>query len=333
MENVTAVITQERAKISCNFEQVKNAIEDTLSEYKGAVFTEESKPAAKKEVAKLRKDKKYFQDNLRDAKKVYMEPWDNFEVQAKELIAMYDEPINHINGQIQEFEENRIAKKKELIAQIYEELVTNGSELSSYIPLVRIYNQKWENATKKENEIRKEISDIAEKTQRDINTISSMGSEAVLKALDMYHARLDLNEAITYINSYEQQKREILEREHARKRAEEEERIRREERERMMAEQRAREEQERLLRQAEAEREETEAKHARESEEVQKNAVESRPADDWGVGFLPEDSDELPFEQPVTITAFYRVVATAEELEQVEMAFNSIGIYFERRDA
>ena len=41
--------------------------------------------------------------------------------------------------------------------------------------------------------------------------------------------------------------------------------------------------------------------------------------------------DELPFEQPSTVTAFYRVVATPTELEEVEMAFNSIGIYFERR--
>ena len=44
------------------------------------------------------------------------------------------------------------------------------------------------------------------------------------------------------------------------------------------------------------------------------------------------DDNNLPFEQPTTITAYYRVVATVEELEAVETAFNSIGIYFERRD-
>ena len=42
--------------------------------------------------------------------------------------------------------------------------------------------------------------------------------------------------------------------------------------------------------------------------------------------------DELPFEQPHTQSVFYRVVVTPEELEQVEMAFNSIGIFFERRN-
>ena len=44
------------------------------------------------------------------------------------------------------------------------------------------------------------------------------------------------------------------------------------------------------------------------------------------------NDDNLPFEQPTTITAYYRIVATPEELEAVETAFNSIGIYFERRD-
>ena len=54
MENITAIITQESAKISCNFEQVEAAITKKLAEYKGAVFTEDGKAIAKKEVASLR---------------------------------------------------------------------------------------------------------------------------------------------------------------------------------------------------------------------------------------------------------------------------------------
>ncbi len=321
MGNTTVVITQERAKISCNFEQVEEAIENILSEYKGAVFTEESKPEAKKEVAKLKKDKKAFQDNLRDAKKVYMGPWNEVETRAKKLIAMYDEPINHISGQIQELEENRIAKKRELIAQIYEELVTNGSEIGSYIPLVRIYNQKWENATKKESEIRKEISEIAGRIQKDINTINSMESEAVPKALDMYYASLDLNEAISYINSYEQQKREILEREQARKRAEEEGRIRREERERMMAEQRAKEEQERMLRQAEIEREEA-ARHAEQEKAEAIEKAKEEVANEVIESLIPAPGDDTELYE-------YRFYLSKDGKEKLEMYLDSVGIDWE----
>ena len=92
------------------------------------------------------------------------------------------------------------------------------------------------------------------------------------------------------------------------KRRAEEERIRKEERERIKEEERIRKE---------------------EREKAEQAAV-----NEAAQGFFAEEADdELPFEQPTTITAFYKVVATPEELEEVEMAFNSIGIYYTRRDA
>ena len=46
-----------------------------------------------------------------------------------------------------------------------------------------------------------------------------------------------------------------------------------------------------------------------------------------------EDGDDLPFPQPQTVTMWYKIIAAPDELEQVEMAFNSLGVYFERRQA
>ncbi len=83
MEEIRAIITQEGARIQCNFEQVEKAIQDTLAEYKGAVFTEDSKAYAKKHVARLRAQKKELQDNLREEKKKYMRPWDELEAREE----------------------------------------------------------------------------------------------------------------------------------------------------------------------------------------------------------------------------------------------------------
>ncbi len=341
MEEVTAVITQESAKISCNFEQVEKALHDRLSEYEGAVFTEDSTTIAKKHVASLRAQKKTFQDNLRDEKKRYMQPWDEFEAQAKRLIAMYDEPINLINGQVQAFEENRIAKKRELISQIYEELVPE--DLSEYIPLKRIYNQKWENATTKEKDIRNEISSAAEKVQKDIATISAMESASESNALLIYRTNLDLTEAVSHINAYERQKQEILAREQERIRREEEERVRQEERERMLAEQRAREEKEAAIRQAEmekqealrrAEEEKAEAlrqaelarqEEARRAEEEKAAAVErakEEAAQEVINSLIPDDGDETELYE-------YRISLSADAKEKLEMYMDSVGIEWE----
>ncbi len=310
MKEVTAVITQEKAKVSCNFKQVEEAISETLSEYKGAVFTEDSKTYAKKHVASLRKQKKAFQDNLRDEKEKYMEPWNEFEAQAKELIAMYDEPINLINGQVQAFEEDRIAKKKELISKIYGEMVP--AELAEYIPLSRNYNKKWENATTKEKDIRKEIHQLIEKTRQDISMICGMDSDAEKTALGMYKANPDITAAISYINSYERQKQEILAKEKEKQRREEEERIRREEREKAAAEQKAVEEREAVARLAEAEKEQ--AVEQAKAEGAQEFIDSLIPDDD-------DDSDEELYE--------YRIALSTDAKKKLEMYMDSIGIEWE----
>lgn len=331
MENVIPVITQERAKISCNFEQVEKEIQSVLSEFKGAVFTEDSKPYAKKHVAALRAQKKIFQDNLREEKKKYMMPWEEIEAQAKRLISLYDEPINFINGQIDAFEEKRIAEKKKLIQQIYVESVS--VPLRKYIPLERIYNKKWENATFKRKDIQEEISDAADRTQREITMLTDMDSEAVEKALSLYRTNLDFTESISYIQRYERQKQEILAREEERRRREEEERIRREERERMLAEQRAKEAKEAAARKAEMEKqeairraEEEKAAAIRRAEEEKDAAVEEAKeaaAQEVLDSLIPEMEEETELYE-------YRIALSLDAKEKLEMYMDSVGIEWER---
>ena len=304
MNNTVAVITQESAKISCNFDQVEQAIKGTLAEFEGVVFTEDSKTYAKKQVASLRKQKKEFQENLRDAKNQYMAPWNEIETKAKNLIALYDEPINFINGQVQAFEEKRIREKKEEIEAVYNELVPE--DLQDYIPLECIYGAKWDNATTNMKTVKKEISEIVTKTQGEISVISSMGSDKVQAALALYMANRNLAAAVKYISDYEAKKKEILAQQERRE-AERAEALRREEIEKIRREERARI--------AEEERIRNEAK--REAVEEIKTVDEAAAA---------------PLTEKHSMKVIYTVVATAEEIQEIEMAFNSLGIYFERKD-
>lgn len=304
MNNTVAVITQESAKISCNFDQVEQAIKGTLAEFEGVVFTEDSKTYAKKQVASLRKQKKEFQENLRDAKNQYMAPWNEVETRAKNLIALYDEPINFINGQVQAFEEKRIREKKEEIEAVYNELVPE--DLQDYIPLECIYGAKWDNATTNMKTVKKEISEIVTKTQGEISVISSMGSDKVQAALALYMANRNLAAAVKYISDYEARKKEVLAQQERRE-AERAEALRREEIEKIRREERARI--------AEEERIRNEAK--REAVEEIKTVDEAAAA---------------PLSGKQSMKVIYTVVATAEEIQEIEMAFNSLGIYFERKD-
>ena len=165
--------------------------------------------------------------------------------------------------------------------------------------------------------------------RNDIEVIKANTSEAVPKALEEYKKTHDLSKASMAIAAYERQKEEILKREEERRRAREEqnrrqelERIRQEERERIAAEERIREEERRKAAEKVTEKQPTPVHNIPEQEAPEESGFDTE-------GFAVDD---LPFEQPHTQTVFYKVVATPEELEQVEIAFNSIGIFFERRD-
>lgn len=300
MTEVRAVITQQEGTVSCNFEEVEAYIKDLLKEYDGAIFTEESKGYAKKELAKLRAEKKELNDNLRDAKKKYMAPWDTFEPNVKELINLFDEPITLIDGQVKAFEEDRIAQKKALIEAIYTELV---GDLADIIPLERIYNPKWENATTKEKAIREEVLAQATAARIALNTIRGMRSDAESKALDVYKQTLSLPEAISCINAYEAQKAEILRKEQERQREEELERIRREEREKLEALEEQR-------RQLEAEKQAA-VEHARET--GAQEVIES---------LTPDTEEDTQLYE-------YRVALSKKGKEAFEMYLDSVGIDWE----
>lgn len=318
MEEVRAVIVQQEGTVSCNFEEVEGYIKERLKEYDGAIFTEESKGYAKKELEKLRAEKKELNDNLRDAKKKYMAPWDAFEPKAKELINLFDEPITLIDGQVKAFEEDRIAQKKALIEAIYTELV---GDLADIIPLERIYNPKWENATMKEKAIREEVLAQATAARIALDTIHGMHSDAETKALDVFKQTLSLPEAISCINAYEAQKEEILRKEQERKREEELERIRREEREKLEAERKALEEREAQRRAAEealeAQRRQLEAEKQAAVEQARETGAQEV------IESLTPDTEED------TRLYEYRLALSEKGKEAFEMYLDSVGIDWE----
>lgn len=306
MENNISVI-QQTGIIKCDFEGAKKRILERLDEYKGAVFTEDSKNIAKAERASLRKEKADFSDRIKDVKNTYMAPYNEFEKQAKELLALYDEPINLIDEQVKAFEEQQKAKKRELVESIYAEV---PEEVMVYIPLDKIYNPKWENITTKEKDIRKELQDLSSSVVQAINTIEMMNSEVEEKALQMYRQNLSLPDAITYINNYERQKAEIIAKEEERKRQAESERIRREEREKIEAEQRA--------------KAELESSH-RKAEEEKAAAVEQARAE-----AEQEVIDSLiPSTEGGTSLFEYRMALTPDGKGKLEMYLDSVGIEWE----
>lgn len=218
MQDTNILVVQEAGKIEFNFEELKNQLSSEMNRYKGMIFTEETKKEAKETVANLRKLKKDVRDKRIEVKKSFMRPYDDFEAKVKELDALIDEPIAFINGQVEEFERKRVEERKQLIKQIYED---NISDMKELLPLQKIYDSKWENATTSKKAIKDAIAERVEVVKKDIDTIQSMSSDDVPDAIELYKRTLSLADAIAHINRYEQQKSEILKRAEMKKKEEE----------------------------------------------------------------------------------------------------------------
>lgn len=300
MEN-NVVVTQQNGTIQCNFEEMKAYLQNRLAQYNGVLFTEDTKADAKKTVASLRKEKKALIDRVKEVKEEYMKPFNEFYAQAEEVIEMYDEPINFINGQVADYEAKRIEEKKAFIKELYDEFVGN-TDVAEYLPLDRIYNPKWENATTNRKAICTELTEYRDKAREAVNAIRQMNSDVEDLVLKMYKDTLELSPCLMYINQHEKTKAEILAKEQERVRREEAERIRREERERIEAERKAQEEKEAIIQVAQ--------------EEIQKAREEAIEA------FIPSVEGEANLYE-------YRISLTADAKTKLEMFMDSIGVEWE----
>ncbi|MGF7002442.1 hypothetical protein M2149_000818 [Lachnospiraceae bacterium PFB1-21] len=300
MSSYSLEVNQQQGVIDFNFEELKKSLELKMAEYEGSVFTEENKDIAKKEVASLRALKKEVDAKRIEIKKQSMEPYNAFESKVKELTGIIDRPIELISRQIEEMEEKRITEKKFLIQELFHEAFGSTEELS-FISLENISDSKWTNASVSKKAIKDQLEEIKARTLNELAIIGANPSDAKKEALDLYKINRDLTAALTHINTYEANKAKALEREEEKKKQEEERRIQAE------------------IGRAKAD----ERKRLEEIEQAKKDAVKEEVE-----GFQTDDS--LPFIQKDTQVAYYKVVATAEELERVEMAFSSIGIEFER---
>ena len=224
MQEINVLVDQKNGVIGFNFEEIKEVLKNGLEEYKNMEFTEDSKKEAKATVASLRKLKKSVNDKRLEVKKSFMIPYNTFESQVKELDALIDEPINLINNQIEEFERKRIAEKKAMINEVYASIMEEHPDISELLPIARIYDSRWENATTTKKSIADAITQHVERVEKDLATIRSMQSEFEDKGIEKYRTTLELSDAIATMNQYQKQKEEILKRQEEEKLREEEER-------------------------------------------------------------------------------------------------------------
>lgn len=176
--------------IEFNHEELKTQLATVLNDYKGLVYTEKTVADAKKTVADLRKKKTLFDDERKRVKNIYMQPVNEYDKKFMEVIALFQEPINEIAKQIENFDLQQKAKKEEEIKAFYEE---QFGELVAQVPFTKVFQKEWANASSSKKAYTDAITKMANDINANLQLIVDMKSDFEDELRITYLETLDLS--------------------------------------------------------------------------------------------------------------------------------------------
>ena len=176
-----------------NYEELKSDLTTALKDYESRVYTEDTIAEAKEDRAKLNKLKKAINDERIAREKEYMQPFNEFKTQAKELCDMIETASSGIGEQLEAFEQKRIDEKTSHIQSLFDDVASNYD--LPFITLDKVMNDKWLNKATSDKTIIEEITERFEKAMKDLEVIRKMPSYS-FEAEEAYKTCLDLNTAL-----------------------------------------------------------------------------------------------------------------------------------------
>lgn len=174
-----------------NFEEVKAWLAENLAAYKSMVVTEDAIGASKADKAKIAKISKAISEQRIAIKKRYLEPYNVFEAQMKELSGMCDEAAKNIDVQVKAFEERQKAEKRETLRGYFDSVNTQA-----WLSFERIENPRWMNVTYDMETAKADIQAAVTAIGENVMTITQSGGEFENEMLLEYQKTLDLGAAM-----------------------------------------------------------------------------------------------------------------------------------------
>lgn len=181
--------------IEFNFDELKTELSARLEKYENLTYTEDAIKTAKEDRANLNKFKEAIDKRRKEIKKLCLKPYEEFEKRIKELVFLVDKPVMAIDTQIKNFELQKAEAKKADIENFYNSIIEDFSDI---LPIEKIFNKKWLNATYKMSEIEKEIAETISDVKAKLEIINGLKLEAdiALQVKNKYLATLDFVEAM-----------------------------------------------------------------------------------------------------------------------------------------
>lgn len=205
-----------------NIQLLKQELADRLDYYKSLIVTEDGIKDAKADKANLNKLKTAIDSQRKEAKRQTMALYEPLERECKELLAMIDEPIAAIDGQLKAFDEKKKAEKLAALTEFFEQINT-----LDFVKLEHVLNPKWGNVTAKLDALKDEMSGAVQAIVDDYAEIKKLYADSpMLTAIvQRFETTLDKSAALAYAAEIERKEQARKEHEAAEQAAREQQMI------------------------------------------------------------------------------------------------------------
>lgn len=188
-------------KIKWNNEELKKEVAQKLEYYKNIVYDETEIKEAKKDLARLKKFVEALENKRKEIKKQCLAPYEEFEKEEREIVAMFSEATSSIDSQIKNFEQARKDKKLDEIKGLFV-----SAEFPEWINFEQIFDERWLNVSVSVKNIETQIKNAREQIDKDLEMLRAL-SDFAFEAEQIYKRTFNVQKAITEAKTaYELQK-------------------------------------------------------------------------------------------------------------------------------
>ena len=188
-------------KIKWNNEEIKKEVAQKLEYYKNVVYDETEIKEAKKDRASLKKFVEALENKRKEIKKQCLAPYEEFEKEEKEIIAMFSEATLSIDSQIKNFEQAKKDKKLDEIKGLFV-----SAEFPEWVSFEQIFDERWLNVSVSVKNIETQIKNAREQIDKDLEMLRALPDFA-FEAEQIYKRTFNVQKAITEAKTaYELQK-------------------------------------------------------------------------------------------------------------------------------
>ena len=200
MEELQLLSRQKPGEVTIdNFQELREELSGVLNRYEHLVYTDDmlaDAKADKKELTRLRRE---LDDRRKEVKRAYLAPYNAFEGQVKELLAMIDAPLEEIKGFIASMEEREKAVKRQEIEVYFRRKSGPLGDLAEQVLSSPAFlEDKWLNKSTSAKTWQTAVDEKIAAAARDLGSIQATAGQHAGALTAKYLETLDTREMAAY---------------------------------------------------------------------------------------------------------------------------------------